>query len=114
MFDWIGSKIKGYTKFICWIGIIGSVVLGFAMGSQVPLAGFLVALIGSLFSWISSFILYGFGELVDSVMRINDMLNRTNGIGHKVEVPTVWYCTSCGQQNTNNSAQCKKCGKFRE
>ena len=114
MFNWIGSKIKGFTKFICWVGIIGSVLLGISLGSMSPVAGLLIALVGSLLSWISSFVLYGFGELIDSVMQINDLLSRTDGIGVKKEIPSIWYCTSCGQQNTNISAQCKKCGKYRE
>lgn len=115
MFTRIGSKIKGFAKFTCWVGIIGSVILGFAVGatSYSPL-GLLVALIGSLLSWIGSFTLYGFGELIDTAMRIEDILIRTDGIGQKKEMPSIWYCTSCGQQNTNNSSQCKNCGKHRE
>ena len=114
MFDWIGAKIKGYAKLVCWVGIIGSVILGFVVGNQMPLVGFLVAVVGALLSWVGSFMLYGFGELVDTVMHINDTLNRTDGIGQKKELSNIWYCPSCGQQNTNNSSQCKSCGKFRE
>ena len=92
MFSNIGKKIKTLAKVLCWIGIILSVISGigiiaasgqigssyssysYGYNSSVPalssgsavLIGILVILLGSLFSWIGSFMLYGFGQMVDN------------------------------------------------
>lgn len=69
MFDNIGSKIKKLAELLCWIGmllsIIGGVILMYAVDSLVPV-GTAIVFIGPLLSWISSFVLYGFGELVEN------------------------------------------------
>ena len=92
MFSNIGRKIKVLAKVFCWLGIIGSIVIGvlmisgssyftaisgnlgddvaaFAAGSPGAFGGIIFIIIGSLVSWISSFALYGFGELVDNSER---------------------------------------------
>lgn len=77
MFTNIGKKIKALAKIlaligivICCIGGLIMIVAGIAIGSDegviFAVAGLGTAALGSLFSWISSFILYGFGELVDN------------------------------------------------
>ena len=77
MFINIGSKIKGLAKIITWVGVIGSFLIGltfmalfYSNGTLELLAGFAIVLIGSLLAWVSSFILYGFGELVENSDRI--------------------------------------------
>ena len=86
MFDNIGSKIKGLAKVITWLGIILSVIAGIVQisggssysryGGSNPLflTGILTIVLGSLAAWISSFLLYGFGELVENSSRIADQL----------------------------------------
>ena len=70
MFDNIGSKIKTLAKVVCWIGIIGSIIAGIAMiatmGSVGVLSGLLTIVLGTLLSWVGSFVLYGFGEMVEN------------------------------------------------
>ena len=89
MFSNIGRKIKVLAKVFCWLGIIGSVIIGvlmisgssyftaisgnlsndaaaFAAGSLGAFGGIVFIIVGSLLSWISSFVLYGFGKLVDN------------------------------------------------
>ena len=70
MFYDIGKKIKTLAKVVCWIGIIGSVIGGIVMiatmGSVGVLSGLLTIVLGVLFSWIGSFVLYGFGEMVEN------------------------------------------------
>ena len=70
MFDNIGSKIKTLAKVVCWIGIIGSIIAGMAMiatmGSVGVLSGLLTIVLGTLLSWVGSFVLYGFGEMVEN------------------------------------------------
>lgn len=89
MFNNIGGKIKGLAVTICIIGIVASVLSGIGViaGTSVfdfdeeltaggVLAGVFVMAIGSLLSWIGSFMLYGFGQLVQNSDRISASLNR--------------------------------------
>jgi len=70
MFSNIGGKIKNLAIVVTWIGIISSVILGIIMMAtgygEMVLIGFLVALVGSLLSWVGSFLLYGFGQLIEN------------------------------------------------
>ena len=79
MFDNIGGKIKGLAKVICWVGIIASIVTGFAMSvtNENILPLLLIGGLGSVMSWVSSFFMYGFGELIDKACEI--ARNTSNG-----------------------------------
>ena len=73
MFSNISGKIKTLAQALCWIGIVGSVISGLAMmgsGGDLALLGFVVIVIGSLLSWVSSFTLYGFGQLIENTDKI--------------------------------------------
>ena len=113
MYDNIGSKIKTLAKVLCWIGIIGYIVLGIVLiFTSGFLIGVLVGVVGALLSWIGPFILYGLGQLIensDTIVFQNKRL--LDLIGTNVEyreqnkterVPTVtkpthtWRCASCG------------------
>ena len=63
-FDNIGEKLKTLAKVLCWCGIGVSVIVGFAMFDYSAFGGFLIIVLGSLVSWVSSFFTYGFGELI--------------------------------------------------
>ena len=79
MFNNIGEKIKTLATIITILGIIASVISGiaFIVYSIVEaydvsrlvagiILGVLTMVVGSLISWISSFLLYGFGELIEN------------------------------------------------
>ena len=77
MFNNIGQKIKAAAKFLCWVGIISSIVVGFTwmmlpwtVGTnnlvRETVCGILVMAIGPLVSWLWSIILYGFGQLIEN------------------------------------------------
>ncbi|MBQ6060308.1 MAG: hypothetical protein IJL36_02580 [Clostridia bacterium] len=93
MWSNIGHKIKTLAKVICWIGIVLSVIAGIAViagGNTVrsygytyntgstTLTGILVIVLGALGSWLGSFMMYGFGELVERVTNIDDKLSARN------------------------------------
>ena len=64
MFDNIGSKIKSLAQIVCWLGIIVSAVSGLAImisNEETVFVGLLIILLGSIGSWVGSFVLYGFG-----------------------------------------------------
>ena len=77
MFDNIGAKIKRLAKILCWVGIAASFILAITMfvraeegrysteGLYTGL-GLAFLLIGPFVSWISSFFIYGFGELIET------------------------------------------------
>ena len=68
MFNNIGGKIKSLAQVVCWIGIICSVISGIAImatDEDLAFSGFVIIVIGSLVSWVSSFTLYGFGQLIE-------------------------------------------------
>ena len=82
MFTNIGDKIKNLASVLAWLGIIGSIIGGIVMiavgleSSEIfVLFGFLTAIAGSLVSWIASFLLYGYGELIDKVTQIDNKMN---------------------------------------
>ena len=80
MFDNIGGKIKGLARFVCWMGILASVIYAFILWGATsryqasPLPGFIVLVAGCLISWIGSFFTYGFGELIERATSIDNTL----------------------------------------
>ena len=112
MFKNMGGKIKGLTKFICWVGIIisilagaGLVLAGMEAGdtTEAIISGIAVAVGGFLLSWISSFVAYGFGDLVENstiqtALMIREEAERRNA----PSVPSVPAAPSAPAQGSNN------------
>ena len=134
MFDNIGGKIKGLAVITTIIGMVCSIIYGFVLmctSSELALVGLLVAGLGCLFSWISSFSMYALGELVSNseIMVSNtyrmvewqkEMTNQTNNTVTKKITSTVhggashhtWICGKCGQEI--DQKPCKYCGNGSE
>lgn len=75
VFHNIGKKMKGLAELVAVFGIILSVFFGLVvMGEISTWIGLGITVAGSLLSWISSFLLYGFGELVDKTSEIAHQL----------------------------------------
>lgn len=67
MFKNIGGKIKTLASVITCAFIILSIVSGvLIMVNDLVLVGILVMLVGFLLSWVSSFILYGYGQMIEN------------------------------------------------
>ena len=85
MYDNIGKKIKGLAKatfFIeAFIAIIAGIVL-MASDEELILIGFLVMIVCTFIAWVTSWTLYGFGELVDKTC---DIERNTRGAETKVK-----------------------------
>lgn len=92
MFKNIGKKIKTLAKVLCIIEIALCVIVGAAciiigiigefefLGGQYILvtgiiSGIAILILGPLAAWIGSFLLYGFGELIDKTCAINEKLD---------------------------------------
>ncbi|MBE6701730.1 MAG: hypothetical protein E7582_07595 [Ruminococcaceae bacterium] len=80
MYKNIGSKIKGLATIIFVIEALVSVVAGIvllAIDEAFVWIGLIYLIGGPIVAWVSSFLLYGFGELIDKVCEI-EKNTRTN------------------------------------
>lgn len=122
MFKNIGKKIKTLAKVVCWLGIIGGIISGLSLiavgaagsgiivnangsasfvgGMALIIAGVILLVLLPLLAWVSSFMLYGFGDMVDNVSELKqsneEMLNRVSNIAQN-----VYYSAQNKQQNPN-------------
>ena len=146
MFDNIGGKIKTLAMVICVIGIIASIICAIALWAQnsrysLTIAlGFGVLVGGCVGSWVGSFFMYGFGELIEETTRnreINDQILRLLSVQNAPtdskpfvrDVPVAfsqssarnntkplrdtqggWVCKACGSRNSSGDVMCKDCG----
>ena len=103
MFNNIGGKIKTLAKVLCIIGIVLSIIWGlitmstsaialsrgndseFVIVLAAFLSGIFVAAIGSLLSWIGSFCLYGFGELIDKATEIAENTANSSYVANNID-----------------------------
>lgn len=77
MFANIGEKIKGVATFFTIVGIVIGIIICIAMSAvdeSMFWAGLLTGGMVALVSWISSFVLYGFGALISSVQSTEELL----------------------------------------
>ena len=76
MFDNIGGKIKGLAKIIFWIIVICFSIFGLSMLTQSSsspvyfLGGLLSIGLGIVMAWLSTCLLYGYGELIEKTSQI--------------------------------------------
>lgn len=117
MFDNIGGKIKGFAKIVAWLGIILSVIIGLL---SLATGGLLIMIIGCVSSWVGSFVLYGFGQLVENSDKLvaslpnNDKPAETVKSAVPVREPVnPWVCFSCGTENPGQRAYCMQCNTSR-
>ncbi len=75
MFENIGGKIKGLTKFIFALGVIACCISGitFLCARQITV-GLIVLIGGPILCWISSFIMFGFGQLIEDAHAIKEKM----------------------------------------
>jgi len=135
MFTNIGKKIKTLAKVITWVFIVFSVILGICMFSFNVPVGILFMVFGSVVAWVGSFILYGFGELIDTAQQqqrdldtalygINSIRNEIMDIRTQISPKKTKnaykpgelsgddkiYCTKCGRPNIPTMTYCSGCG----
>ena len=79
MFDRIGKKMKNLATLCTFLGMMASFAGAIYIWATDELKssfiiGLLVLLFGGLFSWIGSFFLYGFGELIEKTTETAERL----------------------------------------
>lgn len=90
MYTNIGKKIKGLAIALFILETIGAFITGFILmllDEDLILSGFLTIVITPLAAWIGSWLLYGFGELIDKICDI-ERNTRVRGSEKKSEVQT--------------------------
>ncbi len=82
MFENVGGKLKVLAQVIFYIELIVIIFIGILLlgnGIETLWIAVLVIVVGGLLAWISSWFLYGFGEIVDKVGKIEENTrNQTN------------------------------------
>ena len=95
MFSNIGGKIKKLAVVLCILGMVASVVCAvfcFVNSSRqqdLTLTGVLILVAGCLISWIGSFFTYGFGELIERTVSIDNRLAQGAGKGVRSRADTL-------------------------
>lgn len=89
MYTNVGRKIKAVATVICCVGILVSIILGgilFDMAGSISYRrngtldalGCVAIVVGSLISWVGSFILYAYGDLVENVTIIAELVAKAD------------------------------------
>ncbi len=132
MFDNVGEKIQKIAKIIYYLGVVGSVVVGFIAfvcaclteDDTIIFLGLLAAGViigvGILMSYLSVIVLYAFGDLVENTYIIanNSAISASNSEKAKFALeqnslqqkrrPT---CRVCYHVNPEEAEICQKCGE---
>lgn len=79
LFENIGEKIKNTVKFFAIFGMVISILLGVDIIFEgFIFIGIIVTLLGFLISWMGSWLLYGYGELIQRCINIDKKLSGTH------------------------------------
>ena len=73
MYENIGKKIKGLAKACFIVETIAAVLAGVIMiatDEDYIVYGAMIAILAPLVAWVSSWLLYGYGELIDKACEI--------------------------------------------
>ena len=73
MYDNIGKKIKSLAKWTFIVEAIAAIITGISLlvaDEDLILAGLLTFFCGPIVAWVSSWLLYGFGEIIDKLCDI--------------------------------------------
>lgn len=141
MYENIGKKIKGLAGFLAAAGIILSIIIGIVqivtavklskyssygistVQTATVWSGILTIILGSVASVVSTYVLYGFGQLVESAQNIEREIvqrpiqkvlseekpgNPTNTAQSASE--PEWSCPKCLCINPLSAAACRNCG----
>lgn len=121
MYDNIGEKIKGLAKVMFIVEAIAAVIGGLVLLVDKFLAiGLLTLFLGPVVAWVSSWLLYGFGELIDNACIIaantraskkeSTTFNTDNNTINKMEGAKPFF-KSIPVNQTSTRQQCPHCGE---
>lgn len=134
MYENIASKIKGLATGTFLVETILSVIAAVAImatDEDMILFGLLVLIIGPLVAWLSTLVLYGFGELIEKVCEIarntapaksettseannqtsTDAAASTSAPASQATPIKHYKCPKCGTHVTDEMPTCPTCGQ---
>jgi hypothetical protein len=93
MYDNIGDKIKLLAKILFALGAIAAIITGIVLiyHEETRQIAWIVIVAGPLISWASSWLVYGFGELIDNTNSIAFYTNRM-----------IYYESEASKDNATN------------
>lgn len=122
LYEGIGGKIKKWAQWIFIVEAISSIIAGIicvCTDEDLVLYGFLAIFVGPIVAWVSSWILYAFGELVEDVHAIRykeassvEKAPIIQSAAPATPAPSTWVCT-CGKMHHNYEMSCV-CGMTKE
>ena len=125
MFFNIGNKIKVLAMVTTIIGIIFSIIFGIIIMIENFFLCLISMLICGVSSWVGSFMIYGFGELIECAQRIarntrpsvnTSALLQSASAAQKItpKAPVLStekiHCPDCRQEISANEQKCPYCG----
>ena len=108
MYDNIGGKIKGLAKTMFIVEAIGAVITGIvllATDDVLIFAGLLTLFCGPIIAWVSSWVLYAFGELVEKTSDTNNVIRKIESYTRNLRIT---YQDEQATKETKNSKKIKK------
>ncbi|MBR5345380.1 MAG: hypothetical protein IK127_06100 [Clostridia bacterium] len=82
MFDRIGQKIMGLAKSLFIIESIlfvgGGIVMFFSRLTALIVSGIVLIILGPILAWLSSWLLYAFGQIADDLHELRNTHNKSN------------------------------------
>ena len=112
MYNYIGKKIKGLAKFFFILATIIDIIVGIvliAIDDYLIAVGLPIMLIGPVLAWISSWLLYGFGQLIDNSDKLVKSLCITDGV--KTKSQTNQSKNNITPETPAVIGNCELCGK---
>ena len=93
LYNNIGSKIKNGAKWVFIVEAIASVIgaicmMASAEDSWMLVVGMIVLVVGPFIAWVSSWLLYGFGEIIAKLTAIERNTRSTNADKEESSVHT--------------------------
>lgn len=106
MYDNIGGKIKGLAKGTFIVEAIAAIIIGIAMmadgDEDLMIAGALTLICGPIVAWVSSWMLYAFGQIVEDVRAIRNKEGTTDEAKAKAEAEAeAEKMAKCGATEKN-------------
>ena len=121
MYDFIGDKIKGLAKAIFIVEAIGAITTGVILLFNGILWGLLILFLGPIVAWVSSWLIYGFGQLIDnsdilvafSGKQLDQNENKTDfkDIANKKISQSIKKFRSSQSNTSTNIKRCPYCGE---
>ena len=109
MYNNIGLKIKILAVIIFVIESLAIFICGLSMCIYLQNGiYFLIALLGPIIAWISSWLIYGFGEIIDKLGEIEENTRPQVPPFQQAKNETAWQCDTCGNMRTQTP--CEHCG----